>query len=76
MPNRRCAQCLVWQGRAGVPVFEGVANKLPDEVFKIDLTAEQLLERSRSVKDMGFQGICYFVSESLSDEDLKMIKLL
>ncbi len=57
-----------------VPLFEGVANKLPDEVFNIDLFPEQLFELSQHVKTMGFQGICYFVSESLSDEDLKMIK--
>ena len=59
-----------------VPLFEGVANKLPDEVFKINLSPEQLLELSQYVKAIGFQGICYFVSVTLSDEDLEMIKKL
>jgi hypothetical protein len=59
---------------SSVPVFEGVANHLPDEVFDIDLSPEELLKLSQHVKSMDFQGICYFVSESLSDEDLQKIR--
>ena len=59
-----------------VPVFEGVANHLPTEIFKIDLSAEELLDRSRWVKNAGFQGICYFAAGTLTDDDLKMIRQL
>ena len=57
-----------------VPVIEGVANKLPGKPFEIDLSPEELYELSDSVKNRDFQGICYFVSQTLTDEDLKMIK--
>ncbi|HLF34800.1 MAG TPA: family 10 glycosylhydrolase [Cyclobacteriaceae bacterium] len=72
----RLADIHVRSGKSKIPVIEGIANRLPDEVFKIDLTPEQLLDRSRYVKNMGFQGICYFAAGSLTDEDLKVIKTL
>ncbi len=58
------------------PVFEGVACNLPGSPFNIQLSPDELLERSQYVKEMGYQGICYFVSQHLTDEHLKKIKML
>jgi len=59
-----------------IPVFEGVGIKLPRKPWEIDLNPEQLLERTQLVKDLGFQGVCYFVSQRMTDEHLKMLKNL
>jgi len=59
-----------------IPVFEGVATNLPGGPFDIQLSPEELLERSQIVKKMGYQGICYFVSQHLTDEHLDKIKSL
>lgn len=57
-----------------IPVFEGVALNLPRRPWEIQLSPEQLYERSLSVRKMGFQGVCYFVSQHLTDEHLAWIK--
>ena len=59
-----------------VPVFEGVGVNLPNKPWEINQSPEQLLEHTRLVKDMGFQGVCYFVSQHLTDEHLEMLKNL
>jgi uncharacterized lipoprotein YddW (UPF0748 family) len=59
-----------------IPVFEGVALNLPRNPWNIQLSPKELLERSRSVRDMGFEGVCYFVSQHLTDDHLKWIKRL
>jgi uncharacterized lipoprotein YddW (UPF0748 family) len=70
------AQIHIGGVNRSIPVFEGVALNLPRRPWEIKLSPEQLLERSQSVKDMGFQGICYFVSQHLTDEHLEWIKKL
>ncbi|MFC2125711.1 glycoside hydrolase family 10 protein [Bacteroidota bacterium] len=73
--NQRAKQHLESVNNS-IPVIEGVANKLPGEPFNNVKFPDELLELSQYVKTLGFQGICYFVSETLSDDDLKLIKTL
>ena len=60
-----------------VPVYNGAETiqTCLEAILHLDYP-EGLFERSKYIKNKGFQGVCYFSSSSIKDEELSCIKKL